>query len=87
MTTPAKAVNLLAFFTMLLVALMMGSNHVAARLAFDHGLGVATAVAVRSLVCALAVSGLVLWSGVPWRVNKKQLRGLAIVGFIIGVQS
>ncbi len=87
MTTPTKAVNLLAFFTMLLVALMMGSNHVAARLSFDHGLGVATAVAVRSLVCALAVSGLVLWGGVPWRVNKKQLRGLVIVGFIIGVQS
>ena len=26
-----------AFATLLLIALMMGANHVAARLAFDHG--------------------------------------------------
>ena len=37
-----------AFATLLLVALMMGANHVAARLAFDHGVDVATAVTFRS---------------------------------------
>ena len=31
-----------AFATLLLIALMMGANHVAARMAFDHGLDVAT---------------------------------------------
>ena len=43
-----------AFATLLLIALMMGANPVAARLAFDHGLGVATAVAMRSGATALA---------------------------------
>ena len=34
---------------------MMGANHVAARLAFNHGVDVATAVAFRSGVTALVV--------------------------------
>jgi hypothetical protein len=34
----------------------MGANHIAARIAFDHGLNVATAVVVRSLVTAVVVS-------------------------------
>ena len=41
-----------AFYTLLLVALMMGANHVAARFAFNHGVDVATAVAFRSGITA-----------------------------------
>ena len=33
--------------TLLLVALMFGANHVAARIALDHGVNVGTAVAAR----------------------------------------
>ena len=36
-----------AFMTLLLVALMFGANHVAARIALDHGVNVGTAVAAR----------------------------------------
>ena len=38
------------------VAFVFGANHVAARVAFDHGLDVATAVAVRSLGTAAVVA-------------------------------
>ena len=57
---PARAVSGLAFLTLLLIALLMGANHVAARLAFNDGLSVATAVTVRSVVTALVVGALLL---------------------------
>jgi len=55
MTNPASTASLsrAAFATLLLIAFMMGANHVAARLAFDNGVSVATAVAFRSTVTAL----------------------------------
>jgi hypothetical protein len=40
---------------LLLIACALGTNHVAARLAFDHGVSVPTAVVVRSLVAAAFV--------------------------------
>ena len=49
----APAPSRAAFLTLLLVACMMGGNHVAARIAFNSGLDVATAVAVRSGVTAV----------------------------------
>lgn len=54
-----------AFVMLLFTACLYGANHVAARLAFNHGLDVTTAVAVRSLVTALVVGALVVWQGVP----------------------
>lgn len=65
----------------------MGLNHVAARLAFDNGVNVATAVAARSLVTAIGVSLLVLSSYANWQTTGRQRRGLLIVGLLIGVQS
>ena len=55
----------LAFATLLLIALMMGANHVAARLAFNSGLDVATAVASRSMVTALVVMAIVAVTATP----------------------
>ena len=49
-----------AFGTLLLIAFMMGANHVAARTAFNHGLDVVTAVTVRSVITASVVA-LILW--------------------------
>jgi len=76
-----------AFATLLLIALMMGANHVAARLAFDHGVDVPTAVMVRSGVTALAVAALLLHAGLPLRLNARQRRALPAIGLLIGVQS
>jgi drug/metabolite transporter (DMT)-like permease len=82
-----KVLSLTAFFTLLFIAFMMGTNHVAARLAFNNGLDVATAVACRSIVTAIVVSLIVMGARVPWRMDRKQRRGLLMVGVLIGMQS
>ena len=49
---PSPTISPRAFVMLLLLACMFGGNHVAARIALDHGVDVATAVAVRSLATA-----------------------------------
>jgi drug/metabolite transporter (DMT)-like permease len=76
-----------AFGTLLLIAFMMGANHVAARTAFNHGVDVATAVAVRSVVTALVVA-LILWQQkVVFQVLPQQRKYLVAIGVLIAVQS
>jgi drug/metabolite transporter (DMT)-like permease len=87
MTLPSKSLSLTAFLTLLLIAFLMGSHHVAGRLAFDSGLNVATAVVVRSFVTVVAVSFILFWSGISWRITAQQGRGLLVMGLSIGVQS
>jgi drug/metabolite transporter (DMT)-like permease len=65
----------------------MGANHVAARLAFNNGVDVATAVAFRSITTALVVSGLLLLQGVSLRLTRRQQGFLPLIGLLIGVQS
>lgn len=76
-----------AFITLLLLACMFGANHVAARVAFNHGLDVATAVAVRSLATAAIVALLVVAQGVPRRLDARQRRVLLGVGVVLSAQS
>ena len=87
MTTPRRALSGTAFATLLLIAFMMGANHVAARVAFNHGLDVATAVAVRSTVTALVVAFVVFINRVPLRLTARHKRFLPLIGILIGVQS
>jgi drug/metabolite transporter (DMT)-like permease len=76
-----------AFGTLLLIAFMMGANHVAARTAFNHGLDVVTAVTVRSVITASVVA-LILWQQkVAFRVLPAQRKYLGAVGLLIAVQS
>jgi drug/metabolite transporter (DMT)-like permease len=87
MNTSTRALSLTAFLTLLLIAFMMGANHVAARIAFAQGLDVATAVAVRSLITACVV-GALLWSHkVSLRTNASQRKALLALGVMIGLQS
>jgi drug/metabolite transporter (DMT)-like permease len=81
------ALSTTAFATLLLIAFMMGANHVAARVAFDHGLDVATAVTVRSGVTALAVGALLWLQRVPVRLAPRHRLALPAIGLLIGVQS
>lgn len=83
----AAALSTTAFATLLLIAFMMGANHVAARVAFDHGLDVATAVTVRSGVTALAVGALLLIQHVPMKLSARHRLALPAIGLLIGVQS
>jgi drug/metabolite transporter (DMT)-like permease len=87
MSKPTRALSLAAFLTLMLIALMMGANHVGARLAFNAGMDVATGVAVRSWATACVVVLIVWWGKVPWRANGAQRRGLLLAGLAIGVQS
>jgi drug/metabolite transporter (DMT)-like permease len=77
----------LAFATLLLIALMMGANHVAARLAFNHGLDVSTAVAARSGVTALVLMLMLRLQGVAWRLTARHRRVLPAIATLIAVQS
>ena len=77
----------LAFATLLLIAFMMGANHVAARFAFDHGVDVPTAVAVRSSVTALVVALLVWFMRVPVHFTARQRKFLPLIGMLVGAQS
>jgi drug/metabolite transporter (DMT)-like permease len=85
--TPTAALSGAAFATLLLIALMMGANHVAARLAFDHGVDVATAVTFRSGLTALALGGLLWRQGGPWQLQPRHRRALPAIGLLVGVQS
>jgi drug/metabolite transporter (DMT)-like permease len=86
-TQPAKALSGSAFATLLLIALMMGANHVAARLAFDHGVSVSTAVLFRSAVTAVVVWLIVRLTRVPVHVSPGQRTALFKIGLLVGLQS
>jgi len=69
------------------IATVFGSNHVAARVAFDHGTNVTTAVAVRSAGTALIVLLLLLSTGTPLKVGQKTFGHSVLIGLLIAVQS
>lgn len=83
----AGALSGAAFATLLLIALMMGANHVAARVAFDHGVDVVTAVSFRSSITALVVGVLLVVYRVPLQLNARHRKALAGIGVLIAVQS
>jgi len=90
MTEPSSAgrrLTVAAFVTLLLIAFMMVANHVAARIAFDHGVDVVTAVTFRSAVTALVVGLLLLVQRVPMRLAPRHRRSLLGIGLLVAVQS
>ena len=86
-TNPGAALTHTAFATLLLIAFMMGANHVAARIAFNEGVDVATAVSVRSSITALVVALLLVVQRVPMRLTARHKQALPAIGLLIGVQS
>jgi drug/metabolite transporter (DMT)-like permease len=84
---PTKAISGTAFATLLLIALMMGANHIAARIAFNHGVDVATAVVFRSGVTALVIVVLLRMQNVRVAFTARHKRILPVIGLLIGVQS
>jgi drug/metabolite transporter (DMT)-like permease len=83
----AAALKPSAFLALLLLACMFASNHIAARIAFDHGVDVVTAVAVRSLATALVVSLLVVWQRVPLAHTPRHRRFMALIALLVTLQS
>lgn len=84
---PTRALSPRAFAMLLLLACMFGANHVAARVAFDHGLDVATAVAVRSLATAAVVALIVAVYRVPLALQPRHRRMLPLIALLVAVQS
>ena len=72
---------------LLAIATIFGSNHVAARVAFDHGTNVTTAVAFRSTGTALVVLALLLFNGISLRMPGKTFAHSVFIGLLIAVQS
>jgi drug/metabolite transporter (DMT)-like permease len=79
--------SLAAFLMLLCTACIFGANHVAARLAFNHGLDVSTAVALRSLGTAVVAGLLVLGQGALKPVSALQKKYLVSISLLIAVQS
>jgi drug/metabolite transporter (DMT)-like permease len=77
----------LGVLALLAIAATFGANHVAARLAFDHGVNVTTAVAVRSIGTALFVLVLLRLSRVSIRIPTLTLRRGLAIGLLVSVQS
>ena len=70
------------------IAVVFASNHVAARLAFDHGTSVTTAVAVRSAATAIAVWALLRATRSSAAPLPSATRGRAIaIGLVLSLQS
>jgi drug/metabolite transporter (DMT)-like permease len=87
MSSVSSAPSRAALFTLLFTACLFGANHVAARLAFNHGLDVASAVTVRSLITALVV-GLIVWQQrVSLTITKRQRGFLLLISGLVAVQS
>ena len=86
----AKPLTTTAFFILLLIALVMGANHVAARLAFNNGVDVATAVVFRSALSATILFAVIRLQGVAFRfdaLTPRQRRFVPLIGVLIGLQS
>jgi drug/metabolite transporter (DMT)-like permease len=86
-TRSAASLTPQAFATLMLIAVMMGANHVAARVAFDHGVDVLTAVCFRSGVTALVVAAIVWQQRVPVKLAAKHRWALPAIGVLITLQS
>lgn len=71
----------------LLIAVAFSSNHIAARLAFDHGVNVLTAVVVRSIGTAVFVALLLRVSGTPMSIPAGSRVRVVIIGLLLVGQS
>ena len=83
----ATALTPRSFFWLLLIACIMGANHVAARFAMDHGADVITAVSSRSLVTALVVALIVKIYRVPTAMNPRQRKFVWVIGTLLAAHS
>jgi drug/metabolite transporter (DMT)-like permease len=72
---------------MLFIATVFASNHIAARFAFDDGLGVTTAVTVRSFATAACLVALIAFFKVPINLSKGLIGKGIVIGSLIAWQS
>jgi len=72
---------------LLAIATTFGSNHIAARIAFDHGTSVTSAVAIRSGFTALFLLVLLRIARVPLGLPRATLTRALAIGLLVALQS
>lgn len=77
----------LAILALMGIAVTFGANHVAARVAFDHGASVVTAVAARSIVATGFVLALIGVQGISLALAPALRRRALAIGALIALQS
>lgn len=77
----------LGIAALMLIATVFGANHVAARVAFDHGASVSAAVTARSALTALALFVMLRALRVPLGLGRGNLARALVVGVLVSVQS
>ncbi|MES2821571.1 MAG: DMT family transporter [Pseudomonadota bacterium] len=87
MSAPAPLPRHLAVLLLALLASAFAANHIAARIAFDHGTGLLLAILCRSGITLLVLAGLVLWRGDSLRMTRQTWRWQSLLGLLIAIQS
>ncbi|HSH08329.1 MAG TPA: EamA family transporter [Burkholderiales bacterium] len=72
---------------LLAIALFFGSNHISARVAFEHGTSVTAAVTLRSIFTALVVLALIRVQGVSLALPAGAGGRALLIGCVLAVQS
>jgi drug/metabolite transporter (DMT)-like permease len=83
----AKLPPRLGIVILVVIATTFGANHVAARVAIDHGTSVAAAVSTRSGFTALFLLFLLRLNGLSLRMERPTLWRALIVGALVATQS
>jgi drug/metabolite transporter (DMT)-like permease len=83
----AKLPPRLGVVILMAIAVTFASNHIAARIAFDHGASVVTGVFARSLFTSLAVFALLRAQGRAIALSRSQLGKAAVIGAVLAAQS
>ncbi|HYD55707.1 MAG TPA: DMT family transporter [Burkholderiales bacterium] len=77
----------LGIAALMLIATIFGANHVAARVAFDHGTSVSAAVAMRSAATAVVLFLMLRMLRVPLGLGQGNLGKALAVGVLVAIQS
>ncbi|WP_303878446.1 DMT family transporter [Stutzerimonas kunmingensis] len=87
MQTAAPFPRHIAVLVLATLACSFAANHIAARIAFDHGTGLLLAMLCRAGVTLLALAALVFWRRESLRLSPATWRWQLLLGLLISVQS
>jgi drug/metabolite transporter (DMT)-like permease len=76
-----------AILILLALGVCFGANHVAARVAFDNGVGITTAILLRSGLTALVLLAVVAWQRVALPAVRPRVGWVLLVGCLVSLQS
>ncbi len=72
---------------LLILSVVFGCNHIAARFAFDNGANVVLAVLLRSIGTAIVMLALIRFAQLPFNLTRTTLLRAIIIGSLVAIQS